>query len=168
MSFHSIRRSVTTLSLAGLVLLSFFLWWMLGEAALLRDAQFEEVGKIKKDIQIVRTLSTEGPKDVRDVDLLEKLTGYCFELGIPAADCSVKTQTPTQNEEYSSLRYSIYIQKILMDKALDYYQKLEGLPDNVRVLSSALRRMENKAATSEEERLPFLLLKIEMNEIKFR
>jgi hypothetical protein len=162
-----VKNSFSMLLMGLLVLSCFALFQLLGWIQAGTRQSIEEIEQAKRDIQIVRTLSTEGPKDIREVDLLQKLTGYCTDVGIKPLDCSIKSQTPVSNNEYLTQRYSVMIQNILMDAAIDYYQKLDELPENVRVVQSSLQRVEVRGAR-QEERPPFLVLKIEMNEIKFR
>ncbi len=124
-----------------------------------------ELERIKQDIQVVKILSRDGPRDIREVDLLQKLNGYCQDLKIGIQDCQIQTQTPLQNDEYSALRYTVTLQNLLMDKTVEYLRKLESLPDNVRVSVASIRRMESRGRDGKP---PFLIVRLEMNEIKFR
>ena len=121
--------------------------------------------RVRKDIQVARTLVGEERKDSY-TDLLSLLSKYCTASGVALGNCLVQTQKPISREEYVSRKYVVTMEPVLMDKVLDYYQRLEGLPDNVRVLQSTLKRIQNRGRRGQNPP-PHLLLRIEMNEIKF-
>lgn len=125
----------------------------------------DELSLVRKDIQVAKTLIGEERKDTY-TDLLSLLSKYCSDSGVPTGNCLIQTQKPVNSEEYISRRYVVTMEPVLMDKALDYYQRLEGLPDNVRVIQSTLKRVENRARKGKNPP-PHLLLRVEMNEIKF-
>ena len=121
--------------------------------------------KIRKDIQVARTLVGEERKDTY-TDLLSLLSKYCKDAGVSLGNCLVQTQKPITRNEYVSRKYVVTMEPVLMDKVLDYYQRLEGLPDNVRVIQSTLKRIQKKGRRGVQPP-PHLLLRVEMNEIKF-
>ncbi|MBT3783578.1 hypothetical protein HOF92_01305 [bacterium] len=121
--------------------------------------------QIRRDIQVARTLVGEERKDTY-TDLLSLLSKYCRDSGVPLRNCLVQTQKPVSREEHISRKYVVTMEPVLMDKVLDYYQKLDGLPDNVRVIQSTLKRVQQKARKGKQTQ-PHLLLRVEMNEIKF-
>lgn len=164
MNRNLLKDSMAILIVGALVVLALGLLSLTDAAHATLQSHSRELERIKQDIQVVKTLSRDGPRDIREVDLLQKLNGYCQELGIGIQDCQMQTQTPLQNDEYSALRYTVTLQNLLMDKTVDYLRKLESLPDNVRVSLASIRRMEARR----EGRPPFLIVRLEMNEIKFR
>ena len=156
------RTLLSTLVLAGVGIFFFYLS-MLGLDY--TSGALRELNLVRKDIQVAKTLVGEERKDTY-TDLLSLLSKYCVDSGVPTGNCLIQTQKPVNNEEYISRRYVVTMEPVLMDKALDYYQKLEGLPDNVRVIQSTLKRVQNKGRRGKNPP-PHLLLRVEMNEIKF-
>lgn len=131
-----------------------------------RDEREMEIVKVQKDIQVARTLDDGRPVDTYS-DLLIKLSGYCDEVKIPSRSCNVTSRNPEDEGDYTSRMYSVVLEPILMDKTLEYFRKLEGLPDNVRVGNSQLERVAPRGRRNESVE-PYLRLKIQMKEIKFK
>ncbi|MCO4782002.1 MAG: hypothetical protein KC646_06715 [Candidatus Cloacimonetes bacterium] len=129
----------------------------------------EGLKKTQKNIQVAQTLSSEKARDTNDVAMLVRLSNYCTNAGIGQDKCSVRSLTPQDKKDYISNRYVVQLERILMGKALDFYEKLERLPDNVRVLKSSLERVEEKKGRgSNKKTVKYLKLNIEMDEIEFK
>ena len=126
----------------------------------------QELKQVIRDIHVAKTLLGEEQKDSY-TDLLSLLSHYCSQVKLPSRNCQVQSQKPVDHEEYISRKYVVTLEPILMQKTVSYYQKLESLPDNVRVVKSSLRRIEQKTRRKEKTR-PHLQLRLEMNEIKFK
>ncbi|MCJ8343917.1 hypothetical protein MJH12_00080 [bacterium] len=125
--------------------------------------------KTKRDIHVAQTLSSEGPKDNNDIPLLIRVSNYCTESGIGQDKCSVRSLKPRDKKDYISNRYVVQLERILMGKVLKFYEKLERLPDNVRVLKSSLERVEEQSGRrSNKKSVKYLKLNIEMDEIEFK
>ncbi|PCJ20539.1 MAG: hypothetical protein COB02_03200 [Candidatus Cloacimonadota bacterium] len=125
--------------------------------------------KTKKNILVAQTLSSEGPKDTNDIPMLVRVSNYCTEAGIGQDKCSVRSLKPRDKKGYTSNRYVVQLERILMGKALKFYQKLERLPGNVRVLKSSLERVEEKKnRRTNKKSVKYLRLNIEMDEIEFK
>lgn len=131
-----------------------------------RDQTIRDVEKTRDEIKVARTLLDEGQVDTY-VDLLMQLSGYCDEVQIPRVQCRVTSQGAVDQGDYSSRKYVVNLDKVNMTSVVDYFQKLESLPSNVRVIRSLLKKVQAEGRKGKTTQ-PSLNLNLEMNEITFK
>jgi hypothetical protein len=132
------------------------------------NSYLQEIEQTKKEVQAAKILFSEGPGDVREIHLLEKLFEYCDQVGI-RPNCYISTGRQVETQEYISLPHLVRIDKIQMKEAVDYFMRLENLPANIRVTNSRLKRVTPRPARrGDPEQPPYLEVNIEMTEISFK
>lgn len=131
-----------------------------------RDEALDEVNKIRDEIVVAKTLVDEGQVDTY-VDLLVQLSGYCNEVKIPRAQCRVNSKGAVDQGDYTSREYVVNLDKVTMPWVVDYFAKLEGLPSNVRVVQSNLKKTQGESRRGKSQS-PSLNLVLIMNEITFK
>lgn len=131
-----------------------------------RDETLTEVNKIRDELVVAKTLVDEGQVDAY-VDLLVQLTGYCNEVKIPRGQCRVNSKGAIDQGDYTSREYIVNLDKVTMPWVLDYFTKLEGLPSNVRVVRSNLKKIQGESRRAKSQK-PSLNLVLIMNEITFK
>lgn len=131
-----------------------------------KEYYLEQIEHTKKDVQAAKILFAEGPGDVREIHLLEKLFEYCDQVGI-RPNCYISTGRQIETKDYISLPHIIKIDKIQMEQAVSYFAHLEHLPANIRVTHSQLKRVAPRTKRGEEEP-PYLEVNIKMTEISFK